>query len=101
MDAASTELLKNGILGLLLLLAITAIVKLWSDAKDTAKQLQDLNNLRVTEHQAMTAQLLKTTEQCVACLTNVANGSESQKEALAGVEHAIDSMKELLLKQRG
>jgi len=97
MDAASAELLKNGILGALLLIALFAIYTMDKRRDETARrnedaaavvakrheeQLKAIHDQRVADHQAMAAALLRLTTECVAMLTTVSNGLEATKEAM-------------------
>jgi len=96
-ETAIAELLKNGILAVLLAISLYAV---WSidkkreeasrraedSARDVAKrheeQLKAIHDQRVADHQAMTTQLVRLTTDCVAVLTTVGNGMEATKEAL-------------------
>ncbi len=104
MDAAAAELLKHGILGVLLLIAMLAIWRLWDDTKDGQKVCSDqarivaerheallklIHDQRVADHQAMTAQLLRTTAEVVSALTTASNGLEATREAMAELKQAF------------
>jgi len=116
MDVASAELLKNGILGVLLFFAGVTIWKLWSDAKSAAQRHEDalkalndahmatlraltdtqtaalktLNDQRISDRDAAQAQLLRMNTECVGVLTTVANGMEAEQRAMAELRDAFD-----------
>lgn len=98
------ELLKNGVLGLAVL-ALGLVVKvLWSDNRALVKERQDvierLQAQRVADAQAVTAQLLKTNEQCVTALTNVTNAMEAQVDAMGELKGAFKELSEDIRQRR-
>lgn len=96
-ETVVAELLKTGLLGALLLVAIYAVWTIDKKREEAARrseeaarvvaqrheeQLMTIHAQRVSDHQAMTAQVVHLTTDCVAVLTTVGNGMEAINEAL-------------------
>jgi hypothetical protein len=117
MDRASAELLKQGILGVLLFFALVAIYVLWSSGKKSdekhatdlktlnathAADLKTLNDTHATalklasdqrssDQQSMQRELLRVITEQIECLTNVANGMEAEQRAMGELRDAFDN----------
>jgi len=112
MDAATAELLKQGILGLLLLISGMVIVALYRENKEERKARTDasrehltelgaLQAQRVADAQAVTTQLLAINQTCITALTSNASSLEAMQESIGELKQALrDLESEVRLRPR-
>lgn len=95
-ETPATAFLKAGLMGAAVVALGIVVVYLWIDGKkerkDLLEQLKNLQERRVADAQAVTAQLLETNEQCVSALTNVTHTLETQREAMTGLKDAVENL---------
>lgn len=110
-EATALILQQWGVAGALLLIAGYVIVKLWSDTTGLAKRmsdqqaadikaltaaLADSNSARISDHQAMTTQLLRITADSVSGLTTAANANEASATANQASTIVLSEVKQSL-----
>ena len=92
-ETPGNAFLKAGLLGAAIVALAGVVVYLWRDMKverdkrDTL--IQSLQNQRVLDAQAVTAQLMKNTEECVTALNAGANAANAQVAAMGQVTQAL------------
>jgi hypothetical protein len=112
MNAAEAELLKQGILGVLLVIAGFVIFFLYRSAEAERKKhaealevmhrkyvedLAALQQARIEDHRSSQQLLLELTRTCVAAISSGANAATASKEALAEVRSTIKEHNDNLL----
>lgn len=96
----ATEALKYGVAGLISLVLGFVIVALWKKLLDQNKTIETLQQLRVTDAQGVTAQLLRTNTECVQALTNVTSAMEAHRDALGELKTAFERLGEKVDRSR-
>lgn len=105
MDQATAELLKQGILGVLLVLAGAVIYFLYRENKtERVSRAGDqkayneawavLQAQRVADAQAVTAQLLKINQECVTVLTHNSSTLEASQESMGELKQAFRDLEQ-------
>lgn len=101
------EYLKQGVLGASVIALAVALIVLWrkndslqdkleAAANQRVTEVQAVQQMRVTDAQNVSAQLLRTVQESTTTLTNVANAMNAQRDALGEVREAMDRFAEKL-----
>ncbi len=90
------KLLEYGVLGIICVLFGAVIRVLWNDNKALQRALLEvtttLQNLRVEDSRATTAQMLRTNSECVAALTAASATLETHREAVMDHTRAFSQL---------
>lgn len=92
--AVAEEFLKNGILGGCVVVLATVVVLLYRDNNVLRAQVDKAHEARIEDAKGVTAQLLKTTTDTVTALTDVANSTEAQVQAMNELKSSFKDVSE-------